>query len=212
MEECELSRVHESNEILIQNALVAGKYINNYGLFFLLKEILAKKGIKTTITQDQEADADTFLTSKSQKSTPIRRTLGLLDLHYLVGGVSLTKFRLYQKIDASRFKHYFEQIQELRSKIEKAIRLPPLFLALYDNYIDFTIPDLQDNQINSFASEMRNMSYELDSLPLISHLNLRLSDLNPWQNREINKEWKLFALQSEDKTIGFMEFDCAKLH
>jgi len=58
METLNIQDVQNANEILIQNTLIAGKFVNNYGLFCLIKELMAKKNIKILIHEDVLTDID----------------------------------------------------------------------------------------------------------------------------------------------------------
>ncbi|CAD8166443.1 unnamed protein product [Paramecium octaurelia] len=211
MEPLDFQELQQSNELLIQNALCAGKYVNDYGLFCVLKEALNKKNIKTIIQQDCIVDEDGNFAGIPQNTINLRKSLGLQELHYCSGKISLLKFHINNRFNLSNYIFWSKELERLESAIKDSLMSQDqqiLIIRIDETYLEFTIPEFDDNQSPQFMSKLRQQNLDVQVLPLITHFTFRLSDLNPWMNKEINKEWKLFSVQcDQQQCIGYIDMN-----
>ncbi|CAK68960.1 unnamed protein product (macronuclear) [Paramecium tetraurelia] len=211
MEALDFQELQQSNELLIQNALCAGKYVNDYGLFCVLKEALNKKNIKTIIQLDCILDEDGNFADIPKNTKNLRKTLGLQDLHYCSGKISLLKFHINTRFNLTNYLFWSNELERMEGIIKENLINQDqqiLMMRIEETYLEFTIPEFDDNQSPQFLSKLKQQNLDVQVLPLITHFTFRLSDLNPWMNKEINKEWKLFSLQNDQQQcIGYIDMN-----
>ncbi|CAD8118126.1 unnamed protein product [Paramecium sonneborni] len=215
-----------SQDSFLQNLLISEKFINEYGIFHIIREAIKFSKLELILQNDYTLNSTLLHYNK------LFVDISLFPLILATQHINIYCLEFTQQIvEYKKLTNSNQELIRFINEIKQILGCDIQFLSIYHQNQNMIVSliirksQLNRNQIISQINESLNTKLGFVSCQtqsLIKYVGCELSDIDPWNNREFKEEtrvdsqhslqygWKLFGLnvkQQNISNIGFIYYN-----